>query len=353
MNFFSELKCKLFRTYFKTVEKMQQQFERDNSINRFDVNNENLEGTGLSVRDLNIVKRRSNFFQSIERNNPRLSQFEPGKLNKKISNVFEGSTAENEERGRAPRKKLISENQVFKQDEDLDVERKVRQREIEELREARKNWVPPEDSPQQTHPAIVRCDVLVEKGCVTKRWQKVQDDRKEQEQSAQGEDLDKERHERQKEIVEMKEARKSWVPPEDSPQEPHSSAVRLEVQAPGRVCVSPIFMGVEDGPDAAPTESAPKKKLISENEVFKQEEESDLERKVREREIEEIREARKNWVPPEDSPQQPHSSIVRSEVQVVKGNVTKRWLQVQHDRPEKGQSLEVFLKGYSIISIYR
>ena len=31
-----------------------------------------------------------------------------------------------------------------------------------------------------------------------------------------------------------------------------------------------LIKGVEDGPDAAPTESAPKKKLISENEVFKQ-----------------------------------------------------------------------------------
>merc|ERR1711970_1264601 len=143
---------------------MHQKFDIDNSINRF---------------DLNIVKRRSNFFQSIERNNPRLSQFEPGKLNKKISNVFEGSTTESEERGRAPRKKLISETQVFKQEEDLDVERKVRQREIEELREARKNWVPPEDSPQQPHPSIVRSEVQVVKGGVTKRWQKAQDDRKE------------------------------------------------------------------------------------------------------------------------------------------------------------------------------
>ena len=33
----------MFRNYFKTVEKMQKNFERDASANRFDVENENLE----------------------------------------------------------------------------------------------------------------------------------------------------------------------------------------------------------------------------------------------------------------------------------------------------------------------
>jgi len=168
-------KVKFARSYFKAVD--QHRAETVSPVPKFRLEDETLEGTGLSVGDLNLVKRRSNFYQSNEGSNMRLSQFEPGKLNKCFTNVFENGAAENQERFRPPKKKLITLEQVLKKESpDLCEERLRREAEIEELKEARKNWVPPEESGEFTKGESQQAY----KEDVKKRWQPVDGDKDQQ-----------------------------------------------------------------------------------------------------------------------------------------------------------------------------
>merc|ERR1719429_975685 len=79
---------------------------------------------------------------------PGLSQFEPGRLNKKFTSKFESETDLAGERGRPPSKKLITLDQILIKDYSASDEMSLKERELEELKEIRKNWVPPETSPK-------------------------------------------------------------------------------------------------------------------------------------------------------------------------------------------------------------
>jgi len=161
-------KVKSARMYFKAVD--QQRAEAPSPTSRFRVEEENLEGTGLSVGDLNLVKRRSNFYQSTDGSTSRLSQFEPGKLNKSFTNVFENGSSDSQEKFRAPKKKLISLDQVLRKDSDPGQDEKSqRAQELEQVKEARKSWVPPDKHEARPEP---KEDLpKVTKDGVKKRWQ--------------------------------------------------------------------------------------------------------------------------------------------------------------------------------------
>jgi len=171
-------KVKSARTYFHEVEKQRSQ--AGTPVNKFRVDEENLEGTGLSVGDMNLVQRRSTFYQS-KQHASRLSQFEPGKLNKTSTSKFENGDNGGQERIRAPKKKLITLDQVMKKQETdeedgilkREDERNRREIEIQQLREARQQWVPPEE-PVQAKPQAKEV-IPVEAGSVKKRWLNVQE----------------------------------------------------------------------------------------------------------------------------------------------------------------------------------
>jgi len=171
-------KVKSARTYFHEVEKQRSQ--AGTPVNKFRVDEENLEGTGLSVGDMNLVQRRSTFYQS-KQHGSRLSQFEPGKLNKTSTSKFENGDNGSQERIRAPKKKLITLDQVLKKQETdeedgiqkREDERNRREIEIQQLREARQQWVPPEEPVQAKPPA--KEVIPVEAGSVKKRWLNLQE----------------------------------------------------------------------------------------------------------------------------------------------------------------------------------
>jgi len=178
-------KVRSARTFFKIADQMSStDTTSTRPANKFKLEDETLEGTGLSVGDLNLVKRRSNFYQGNDGGGVRLSQFEPGKLNKAFTNAFENSSDDQQERNRAPRKKLITLDQVMKKDSpEMVNERMIREREIEELREARKNWVPPDDT-VVTQPNKINLATECPREPIANRWLTVQSTQPERPKSA-------------------------------------------------------------------------------------------------------------------------------------------------------------------------
>merc|ERR1712029_588501 len=75
----------------------------------------------------------------------RLSQHEPGRINKKLTSRFENYSETSMERGRPPTKKLITLDQIMKKEtmEREDENTFQREKELEEPKEIRRNWAPP------------------------------------------------------------------------------------------------------------------------------------------------------------------------------------------------------------------
>eukprot|EP00092_Neocalanus_flemingeri_P013335 GFUD01014378.1.p1 GENE.GFUD01014378.1~~GFUD01014378.1.p1 ORF type:complete len:817 (+),score=323.29 GFUD01014378.1:158-2608(+) len=123
-------KVRSARSYFKTVDKYRSESMSAVPRTKF-----------TSEEDCNNSSSRGS--------NMRLSQFEPGKINSRFTNMFGGdSQTDSQEKQKPPKKKLITLDQVMKKNNDDEEEGPQAEmgRELEELRQARKNWVPPEEN---------------------------------------------------------------------------------------------------------------------------------------------------------------------------------------------------------------
>jgi len=116
----------------------------------------------------------------------RLSQFEPGKIQGKFTSMFDGANhTETEAKQTPPRKKLITLDQVLKKSMVEDEQEQAlldRDRELEELKQARKNWTAPEDNKAEdvgTDPPFKSNN----NSAVKKRWAPVNSERKEKTKS--------------------------------------------------------------------------------------------------------------------------------------------------------------------------
>merc|ERR1711971_1225121 len=79
-------------------------------------------------------------------NRQRLSQFEPGKIHSKFSDIFGQASQEGAPNVRPPKKKLITLDEVLRTPSDAPAtDLGAREAELRALAAARKNWVPPED----------------------------------------------------------------------------------------------------------------------------------------------------------------------------------------------------------------
>merc|ERR1712106_1207521 len=117
--------------------------------------------------------------ESMKKGSPmRLSQFEPGKINTKFTNIFEREeNTDTGERKAPPRKKLITLDQVMKKGVvDDDEAPSDRERELDELRQARKNLVPPEEKTEEKEETT---SMSRQQSTVRNRWNPVNSDRQE------------------------------------------------------------------------------------------------------------------------------------------------------------------------------
>merc|ERR1711971_1386925 len=79
-------------------------------------------------------------------NRQRLSQFEPGKIHSKFSDIFGQASQEGAPNVRPPKKKLITLDEVLRTPSDAPAtDLEAREAELRALAAARKKWVPPED----------------------------------------------------------------------------------------------------------------------------------------------------------------------------------------------------------------
>jgi len=122
-------KVRSARTYFKTADKYRSESMTAVPRMKLRMDEENLKSSSQM----------------------RLSQFEPGKIQGKFTNMFDGSNqTETEAKQTPPRKKLITLDQVLKKNMVEDEQALLdRERELEELRQARKNWTAPEDKREE------------------------------------------------------------------------------------------------------------------------------------------------------------------------------------------------------------
>merc|ERR1712198_480133 len=118
-------KVRSARSYFKTVDKYRS--ESASAVPRM------------------RLRQDEEFQDSVSRGSSlRLSQFEPGKINKKLTSKFENDSEQNETFAKPPTKKLITLDQILNKesvqnDEIINIERELR-----EIKDIRKSWVPPE-----------------------------------------------------------------------------------------------------------------------------------------------------------------------------------------------------------------
>merc|ERR1719431_924889 len=122
-------KVRSARTYFKTADKYRSESMSAVPKMKLRMDQENLKSSSQM----------------------RLSQFEPGKIQGKLTNMFDGgSNTETEAKQTPPRKKLITLEQVMKKNVVEDEHALLdREKELEELRQARKNWTAPEDNGEE------------------------------------------------------------------------------------------------------------------------------------------------------------------------------------------------------------
>jgi len=114
----------------------------------------------------------------------RLSQFEPGKIKSKFTNIFDGTNnAEQEEKQAPPKKKLITLNQVMKknvvEDDNASLDRQI---ELEELRQAKKNWDTLEERSEEKRDTAMK-PKPIHNSTVMKRWTPVNPERAEKTRS--------------------------------------------------------------------------------------------------------------------------------------------------------------------------
>jgi len=77
-------------------------------------------------------------------NQNRLSQFTPGKINSRFTDMFGGEQEPDLRPQKAPKKKIITLNQVLKQESPKSDENRIsKELELEDLKESRKKWKPP------------------------------------------------------------------------------------------------------------------------------------------------------------------------------------------------------------------
>merc|ERR1711915_915378 len=162
----------------------------------------------------------------------RLSQFEPGKINNKIVNIFnEMDQNSSMEKIKPPKKKVITLDQVMRKNENgTENFQDEKQKELEELKQFRKEWKQPEEKSDENKKAEV--NLKPQTVSVTKRWNPIKSDRHEKAHSmevpqkinienfflndAKNEDFEQ-KSEVQKELNEIRDARptpviKRWKP---------------------------------------------------------------------------------------------------------------------------------------------
>merc|ERR1712223_269335 len=116
-------------------------------------------------------------------NTQRLSQFEPGKINSKCSNIFGHTSQECAPNVRPPKKKLITLDEVLRTPTDAPpTDLEAREAELRVLAAARKNWVPPED--ERMSSSALREEISsLNSTPVKARWQQTMDGVKERPRS--------------------------------------------------------------------------------------------------------------------------------------------------------------------------
>merc|ERR1719483_318982 len=162
-------KVRSARSYFKTVDKYRS--ESMSAVPRMRVKSE---------EDFNDRFNKGSHM--------RLSQFEPGKINRKLTNIFGGEDQnENQERQRPPKKKLITLDQVMKKSivDDDELTKLDREQELEELKQARKNWVPPQENTNLVTDSKAEIESFsrVSSTPLKSRWNRVNYDRQEKTRS--------------------------------------------------------------------------------------------------------------------------------------------------------------------------
>jgi len=153
-------KVRSARSYFKTVDKHRSE----------------------SMSAVPRMKMRAEEENMKKGSQMRLSQFEPGKINTKFTNIFErDENTDTGERKAPPRKKLITLDQVMKKGVvDDDEAPSDREQELDELRQARKNWVPPEEKTEEKEETT---SMSRPQSTVRNRWNPVNSDRQEKTRS--------------------------------------------------------------------------------------------------------------------------------------------------------------------------
>merc|ERR1712128_375359 len=83
-------------------------------------------------------------------NQSRLSQFTPGKINSRFADLFDGEKESDLTPQKPPKKKIITLNQILKQGSPKSDENRIsKELELEDLKESRKKWRPPQiDKPE-------------------------------------------------------------------------------------------------------------------------------------------------------------------------------------------------------------
>merc|ERR1719342_43987 len=121
-------KVRSARTYFKGVDKYRSQSM--SAVLRIRTNMEDI----TNVKDSSY----------------RLSQFEPGKIDKKFRDMFCEPENTEESKSKPPKKKIITLDQVIKKDKDEDNDNRAqeRQNELEEVRQSRIGLTFPKQSPE-------------------------------------------------------------------------------------------------------------------------------------------------------------------------------------------------------------
>jgi len=109
----------------------------------------------------------------------RLSQFEPGKINNKIVNIFnEMDQNSSMEKIKPPKKKVITLDQVMRKNENgTENSQDEKQKELEELKQFRKEWKQPEEKSDENKKA--EFNSKPQAVSVTKRWNPIKSDRHE------------------------------------------------------------------------------------------------------------------------------------------------------------------------------
>merc|ERR1719450_1463283 len=150
-------------------------------------------------------------------NHNRLSQFTPGKINSRFTDMFDGEKETDLAPQKPPKKKIISLDQVMKQGSPKNDEHKIsKELELEDLKESRRKWRPPPvEKPEPT--SNVKDEIInlqFETVPLKLRWNPTDNNEKEEIQSLeipnklQDEDVDIKK-ELEKELDEVRSSRPS------------------------------------------------------------------------------------------------------------------------------------------------